>query len=165
MKFCKDGIWFNYHGDELLWLWWWKRRTLPNGKEEKYVSMLCEGAFESLPDYWMFWGGYSEACRQDKVYGYTDDQVFLEWAEIRFSHNIVVILKNINYELKPAYFWAAIGHRQRIELKKDVVVLFFNRLEEAVEVFNSVPPEFADAYLYRYKKLEKRNDEVVAQPG
>jgi hypothetical protein len=165
MKITRDGVWFNYHGDEVLWLWWWKREALPNGKKGKYVSALSEGYFESLADYWMFWGGYSEACRQDKVYGYSDNQIFQEWAAMAFRHNIVVILKNINYELKPAYFWSAIPPRQVKELKKDVVVLFFNRMEDAKKIFTSIHAEFAEAYLYKYGTLENSNNEVVTQSG
>lgn len=160
MKLGKRGIWFNYNGDELLWLWWWNRHKLPNGKKAKYESLLCESSFEDLQEYWMFWGEYAQACRQDKVYGYSEDEVFQSWAQLSWIRNIVVILRHINYELKPGYFWASIGHRQRAQLKKDVAVLFFNRPEDAEKVFNSIQPEFAEAYYYKYGKLMATNNEV-----
>lgn len=164
MKITKAGIWFDYEGDELLWLWWWKRGRLPNGKTGKYVSLLCDGVFESLKEYWIFWGEYAQACRQDKVYGYTEAEVFNDWASWSFMRNIVVVLKNINYELKPNYFWASIAPRQRKELKKDVVVLFFNHYDEAKRIFDSIHAEFADAYLYKNGKIQATNNEIILKP-
>lgn len=42
-------IWFTYKGDEVAW----------TGK--KYISLLCEGEFDSLDELDQFWKDYGDA--------------------------------------------------------------------------------------------------------
>lgn len=46
-------IWYLYKGDEICW----------NGK--KYISLLCEGEFDTLLDMDKFWDSYFEAIKGD----------------------------------------------------------------------------------------------------
>lgn len=50
-----EVIWFSYKGDEICW----------NGK--KYVSLLCEGEFDSLEEMDGFWVDYFNALRESWV--------------------------------------------------------------------------------------------------
>jgi hypothetical protein len=157
MKINSSGIWFKYHGDEMLWVWPWKRQ---NG--HKYISVLFEGGFKDLNDYWYFCGGYSEACRKHKIVGFNEDQVFLEWAEITFRHNIVIILRNVNVIMKSTVFWKSIDVLNRKELLKEIPVLFFHNKKEAEDVIKSVDPEFGEAYLIVRGELIYTNNEKYA---
>ena len=53
----KKGIWFWYKGDEVYYLF--KKKG-----DYRYVSLLCEGYFESLKEMDEFWDEYVEACRK-----------------------------------------------------------------------------------------------------
>lgn len=55
LSITKDGVWFPYDGDVVLYVWPWKRTTY------KYVSLLCEGTFNSLEEINEFWAAYSRA--------------------------------------------------------------------------------------------------------
>ena len=56
------GIWFPYKGDEVLYLWPWKR----NKNNKKFVSLLCCGEFDSLKEIDRFWKEYYEVMMEDK---------------------------------------------------------------------------------------------------
>jgi len=71
-RFTKDGIWFPYKGDEVLWRWWWDRNppqkvgntTYLMPQQGKYVSLLCEGCFNSLKEMDEFWKEYEECIKR-----------------------------------------------------------------------------------------------------
>lgn len=52
------GIGFPYQGDELIWIWPWRRRA-----RLKWLSVNCEGTFQSLVAYRRFWTDYEAACQ------------------------------------------------------------------------------------------------------
>jgi hypothetical protein len=61
--FCKHGVWFHYKGDEVLWLFPWRRV----GKE-KFVSLLFSGTgefgdarFNSLRELDLAWDEFERA--------------------------------------------------------------------------------------------------------
>lgn len=148
----KIGIWFPYYGDTLCWIWPWCRIVLGNGKKEKYASMLYEGGFESLRDYWMFLGGLEEALRSEKIKGSNAEDVFHYWAANQSSTGTVVALKDINPAYKDTKFWKAMPPERRRELNSDYCILFVNGLNEAKKICDSIHPQFADAYVYHAHK-------------
>lgn len=54
---CKSGIWFDYRGDVVLYVFPWKRER----REWKFVSLLCEGVFPSLKSLNDFWDAYANS--------------------------------------------------------------------------------------------------------
>jgi len=60
LKICKSGIWFDYHGDEVLWKFPWHERHNKN----RYVSLCCDGEFKSLKDIDIFWEKYFKEIRK-----------------------------------------------------------------------------------------------------
>jgi hypothetical protein len=51
------GIWFDYKGDEVCWMFPWKR----NHKNKKYLSVLFECEYSSLKEMDDAWEDYSKA--------------------------------------------------------------------------------------------------------
>ncbi len=56
-QLCVAGLWFPYKGDEVLWCWPWRRES-----GYRYISLMCEGGFNSLKDIDQFWIDYEKAC-------------------------------------------------------------------------------------------------------
>ena len=54
-QIIKPVIWYEYKGDEICW----------NGK--KFVSLLCEGEFDSLNDMDVFWEEYDRYFQRQEV--------------------------------------------------------------------------------------------------
>lgn len=142
-KPTKDGFLIDYHGDQLLWIWPWNRTSYHH-----WLSKNFECKFENLRDYWHYVGAFDEACRKRKILGFSESEVFQEWAKTKFKRNIVVILRNANIELKTGQFWRTINLLDRQELIKDVSVLFFSTVGEAKKVADSIAPEFAEVHLF-----------------
>lgn len=154
MRVNKTGIFFSYYGDELLWVWPWRRKD-----HNKFFSSIFEREFPSLKEYWYFSGGWNEACRKEKVLGYSEFEVLSSWVKKEFRHNTVIILKNINVEMKSTVFWKSVDIFTRKELLKDVPVLLFSNKVDAAYVLGSIPTEFADAYLFYMGELDGTNNE------
>ena len=162
MGINKEGISFPYHGDQLLWIWWWKREG-----QAKYFSSLFDQHFLDLKDYWQFVGAWNAACRKEKIEGFHDYEIFTTWAKYSFLRQpAVVILRNINVEMKTTKFWQSVGGYARRQLLKDIAVLYFGNVKEATEVLYSVPSEFAEAYLFSKGILVNSNNEnIIKQNG
>jgi hypothetical protein len=151
MKFNlrKQGIEFDYYGDEVVWVWPWKRASLSRlGSKVVLVSAAAETTFASFRDYWMYWGEHNEVCRKQKVMGFNEDQILDEWVRLKYPHQIVVILRHLSPEYRSGLFWRSIPASERNELTKDISVLFFPGFDQAERVVKSIEPEFAEAYLY-----------------
>lgn len=138
----------------MLWLWPWKRKG-----SYKFFSSIHERDFPSLREYWYFCGGWNEACRKEKVIGYSENDVLFSWVKREFRHNIVIVLKHINVELKSTAFWRSIDLFTRKELLKDIPVLLFSNKVDAAYVLGSIPQEFAEAYLFEFGELTDTNNE------
>ena len=55
IDFNRQGIDFPYYGDWVIWLWpWSKNRT------HRYVSICCEGGFNSLSEIRAFWDEFNK---------------------------------------------------------------------------------------------------------
>jgi hypothetical protein len=50
----KQGIWFLYKGDEVGWLYWWKRKD----QARKWLSVSFETTFTSLKEMDDLWEAY-----------------------------------------------------------------------------------------------------------
>jgi hypothetical protein len=165
MNLTRVGVHFKYHGDELLWLWPWKRAYL-RSPHIRYYSYTFDDHFPSLRDYWQFVGAWNEACRKEKIIGFNDNEIFKTWAEHTFRHNTVVILRNINVEMKSTAFWRSLDPLSRKQLLKDVPVLFFHDCWKAHSVATSIQPEFAEVFLFVRGKLKyTNNDKYETDPG
>lgn len=158
MKINRNGISFNYYNDELLWLWPWKRTN-----DKKFVSSLFILEYRSLREYWQHIGAWNEACRKEKIVGYSEDELLHFWVKTKFSHNTVIVLRNVNVELKNTIFWKSVDVFARKQLLKDVVLLFFYYKEEARKVFQSIAPEFAEALLFDKGELIALNNENFSE--
>jgi hypothetical protein len=170
MKINKLGLTFSYHGDELTYLWPWKRipyvrRVFPQESTRKdiYFSAVFNQGFTSLRDYWQFVGVWNEACRKEKIIGYTEKEILLGWAKYEFRHNIVILLTNINVEMKSTVFWKSVDIFARKQLLKDVAVLFFHNERDAKKVMYSIPAEFANADLIVRGRAVEDNVEQAAE--
>ena len=158
-----QGVWFMYHGDELLWIWPWKRHTGPDGRNYALKSGILDSCYYSLADYWYAMGAHEEALRKGKLEGFSLGLVVAQWARMKFGKTIVVVLENMNPEEKPSTFWKLIPPSQIKELQKDVVVLFFNSPHKALEVAESIPVEFASVSVYVHGALKLRKKLVSAE--
>lgn len=158
MKITRAGVSFSYHGDELVWIWPWRRTD----KNDKYYSFIFEHEYPSLAEYWQHVGSWNEACRKNKIRGYTDHNIFLAWIEREFRHSIVVVLHNVNVEMKNTRFWKSMDPVSRRELLKDTSVLFFYDEKEAEKVARSIVPEFAEAYMFVNGRLKYNNNETIS---
>lgn len=150
----REGISFSYHNDELVWIWPWRR----TGKN-KFFSSIFEREFPSLREYWYFSGGWNEACRKEKIIGFSENDVLFSWVKREFRHNTIIVLKNVNVEMKSTAFWKSIDVFARRELLKDICVILIPDLKQAIYVLHSIPQEFAEAYLFHMGELDDTNNE------
>lgn len=160
MKIDKNGITFNYHGDELTWLWWWKR--LQPGlfpKRYKYYSHVFDDSFKDLASYWLYVGAWNEACRKDRIVGYSDKEIFLSWCRYTFRHNSVLVFRNVNVEMRSTKFWKSLDPISRKQLLQDIPVLFFRDGLKPMEVAHSIEPEFAEVYFFYHGQLMWSNND------
>lgn len=67
--FDKDTLNLYYHGDEIFWIWPWRRdyfkKKYNNGKP--WMSLNCNGSFNSLAEIDEFWNSYWKACEQKDI--------------------------------------------------------------------------------------------------
>jgi hypothetical protein len=59
------GVCFPYHGDEVIWVWPWKRKgSVKHGGftigNMKYISVLSSGYFPTLASIDQFWDEYAK---------------------------------------------------------------------------------------------------------
>ena len=54
----RNGIWWYHKGDEVLWIYPWRRRGY------KYVSLMCEGCFQSIDELDKFWDEYFKEMKK-----------------------------------------------------------------------------------------------------
>jgi hypothetical protein len=54
------GVEFQYHGDNVIWMWPWKRR----GIGQVYLSMSFECAVPTLRSIDTMWNEFQEACNR-----------------------------------------------------------------------------------------------------
>jgi len=92
------GISFPYHGDEVIWLWPWKREQ----KSLKFVSVLSEGTFASLEEVKKFWKDYNnfhldEAIQKGEKFKCITDLTPLDGLFVKRVH-LVRKNKKHNYE-------------------------------------------------------------------
>lgn len=154
MRINSKGIYFSYYGDELLWIWPWKRRGTV-----KFFSAVFEQGYPSLREYWYYSGGWNMACRKEKVIGFSELDILLSWAKKEFRHDTVIVLRNINVEMKSTVFWKSIDIFARKELLKDVPVIFLRDVKNDEYILHSIPTEFAEAYLFHLGELIDTNNE------
>jgi len=53
LSICRFGVWFPYQGDEVCYIWPWKRN-----QSQKFVSLIFEGDFNSLKQLREMWDAY-----------------------------------------------------------------------------------------------------------
>jgi len=56
------GIGWNHFGDEVIWIWPWKR----DNPTHAFFSMFSHGSFEHLEEVNEFWHEYHKACWNDE---------------------------------------------------------------------------------------------------
>lgn len=154
MKINLNGITFNYYGDDMLWIWPWKRVG-----NYQYYSYLFDSEYTDIADYWQHVGAYNEAARKEKIFGWTEDEMFAMWAKQTFRHSTVVVLRHVNVEMRNTAFWKSIDGLKRRHLLKDYPVFFFHNHKQAKIVAESIDPEFAEVFLFHRGKLLYSNVE------
>lgn len=58
----KWGFWFYRKGDDICYVWPWVRHTR-DLKGRRYISLCCNGYFDSLRELDQFWIEYEAACK------------------------------------------------------------------------------------------------------
>lgn len=164
MKINRNGITFDYHGDQLLWMWPWRRHKDKTRRQSKYYSYATDDYFCDLAEYWRFVGVWNEACRKRKIIGYSEYDVFIAWAKQSFRFNTAVVMRHVNVEVKSTWFWKSLDQISRKELQKDLPILFFYDLPSALKVAHSIEPEFAEVYLFDKGRLKYTNTENEIDP-
>ena len=53
------GVWFNYKGDDIGWIWWWKRK----GNYKKIYSISFAAGYKNLRELNKEWEDYEKALR------------------------------------------------------------------------------------------------------
>lgn len=57
IKIQKDYICFSYKGDEILYIYPWKREKFSH----RFISIGCNGVFQSLKEIDIFWDEYNDS--------------------------------------------------------------------------------------------------------
>lgn len=157
MKFTNHGLQFKYYGDTLTRKWPWIKTFGKTHEREIYWSDMHKRGYLSLRDYWQRIGAHEEALRSKKLSGFMNAEVALEWAQFKFPDKTIIIMRDINKMVKNSNFWKSVPQEYRMELLKDVVVLFFPDQTKAKAVVESMSVEFAECYMIHNNKIVQHN--------
>lgn len=53
----RNGVYFDFEGDDVLWLWWWKR----GASGSTWMSFGADAEFRTLAALRDFWNDYAKA--------------------------------------------------------------------------------------------------------
>jgi len=145
MKFKKEGIEFEYHGDVITkrWPWFFKEGS-------KYHSKNYSMYFNEFNTYWKHVGIAEKAfVKSDKkLEGFSYSEVIGEWARVRYPYEFIVVLKDVNVSERGLSFWAKIPKEKLEHIQKDVIVLRCGTKENACEIVDSIERQFAEAFAF-----------------
>jgi hypothetical protein len=149
MRLNSTGIVFSEQGDVVTWLWPWKR---PHS-EFRVRSLTYGMAFDSLKSYWKYVGGItplqeSVFAKDERLKGYELERVLWTWVNFTHPGKNVVILHNLDPEAKGTSFWLRIPQDKVRELLNDIVVIRCDSQKDVIDLVDSVPEHFAQAYGY-----------------
>lgn len=154
MQAKSEGIWFNYYGDHVKWIWWWNRL----GDFKLYSSKLDKD-FKSFNDYWKFVGAFEESTRKYRVQSFDESTIVGAWVKTQFLHENIVVLTDINVSAKDASFWLKLPQHYRPHFLGDFVVLMCGDKNEIFRLCDSISRDFAEASGYSGGQLIYWNEE------
>jgi hypothetical protein len=161
MNFTKDGVQFSDEGDVITWLWPWRRpRKDAKIRSERWQSLY----FNGFKGYWKYAGRMRPTSRRtvmltnQRVEGYHFDELLSSFRSAKYPDENIVILHDLNLEMKGSEFWNKIPKDQIEELMHDVVILHCDNPEAVEKLVRGISPKFAHAYGYR-------NDGRYVQPN
>lgn len=152
-KINREGIWFSYYGDHVLWRWWWKREN-----QGVYWSEMHQVNFQFKRNYWKHVGALEENTRKHRVRSFDELTVLEGWAKYSFPNDYVVILKDINVSAKEASFWLKLPQHYRPHFLGDYVVLTCENSMEVHRLCDKIDYDFALAYGFAYGELIDNNE-------
>lgn len=141
IRLGKLGISFDYHGDKLTWIWPWAVVAMSS----KYYSDNYKFYTDSIKGYWVYLVQRSieEHTTPAKVKGYYWPEIMTEWVAHNLRFGFYVVLHDIDLQNKSNVFWNKIPDAEKIELRKDIVVLRCQDMKEVIHICNSMSSDFA----------------------
>lgn len=157
----KEGFWFPYYGDELLFRWPWNRK-----EKTKFKSLLYDFECASLVEYWKHVGAYEEAVAKKsnydkKIQGFDYTDILYEWIKFKYRSGCYVILNDIQHSFRPESFWHKLPDNTHKAFYKDVCVLTCKDLTEVKRLCGDIEPGFAVATGWKNGDLVDFNEEEV----
>ena len=158
MEICKDGVWFNHYGDNILWRWPWKRHGVP-----KLRSSAQEKDFTSLREYWQFLGTVETSLRKLRITSLKEEELLFYLIRGKFKNEAIVVLTNLDTSVKPGEFWFKVPLHYRKHFLNDVTILICKEPMEVYDLCDSIEPRFATAYGFIRGDLvrDNRNDNTT----
>jgi len=144
IKLYWGEICFDYHGDELSWVWPGFRTS---DKCAFYSKNLDKG-FRNLREYWMYVGGLGVNLRTHKLKGFFIEDIAKETAIRESQFGPVILIERLDPESKPHQFWSKLGKDKSAELNSDFCLLFPETVSNGYDILRDMPMDFADATLF-----------------
>ncbi len=122
-----------------------------------------------LKSLWLKWFGSKEDTQTTpelpkefrKLSGFPYIEIISEWVKVKFPFQHVIILTNINVQVKTIKFWAKVPTSQVMEFLNDVVVMRCKDQTSMEELVTNIGFDFAEAYGYSGGKLILTNKESL----
>lgn len=150
IKLTIDGVVFSYFGDQLTWIWPWRR----GGQAAYRSSLLYPNTFKTLRDYWVYMGGIHTSLRTNRLDGFSGISLAQAKAKRESAYGPVLLISDLDPESKPSSFWKKLGPDKAGKLNQEFCLLFPDSLDEANNILANMPLEFASVELYdRGEKL------------
>lgn len=144
VKVSLKGISLYKYGDiiEMPWSGLWNPAT------EKYSHRL-KSTFFSMPEYWKRIGVLEQSLvlSLNKVVGLDWEDILKQWIETRIDSDPYVVLFDVDLSSRPSEFWAKIPYEKKMAFNKDVVVMKCSNLNQAIEIAESILPNFGKAFI------------------
>lgn len=147
-KINKQGVSFPYAGDVITWVWPWKGLQ----GQPRYKSSLYRKEFNTFREYWKMCGRaeleFAQSSDQ-KLLGFSFYEVLGDWSKDAYPSSFVLILKDVDPSRKGPTFWSRLSDTQIRAFNKDIVVMRCKDKMQAAEMLESIPRDFAEAYILK----------------
>jgi hypothetical protein len=135
---------FFYKGDTIYYYWPWIRHIHLAGK---YYSVYLSEFFSFFYNYNILRDNTTEFLN-DKIRGLNITSILEEWVLLKYPHEVLVILIDIDVSTKPMSFWATIPYAKEVLFTKEVIILKCKDRRQMEQIVDSTSITFATAIGY-----------------
>lgn len=159
IEFTKEGVWFPYYKDRLLYVWFWTN-TLYRFKSSYLLSMGIPG-IDSIKDYWIEIGRVEKQGEKlfgpEKIIGISQVKLLEFYLSVAFNHGYYCVLYDIVLESKSRDFWASIPESKVKAFREPFVIIKCKDKDSAENICRSIDLDFARSFAWCNGEVVIRN--------